>query len=275
MTILDTLVEATRARVARSKRDVPVRRLEESPLFRRPTLPLGRALRRPDLAVLAEIKRASPSQGLIRQDFDVAALARQYERHGAAAVSVLTEPQHFQGSLDHLALARRSVGLPLLRKDFIVDAYQLVEARACGADAVLLIAAVLDRAQLADLHAAAAALGLSCLVEVYERSELEKIDFGQVEVLGVNNRDLRTFAVDVEHALRVFADVPGGVVRVAESGLRTAADLAHLRRHGVDAVLIGETFMRAAQPGEALAKLQGEVRALLEDQPTPSALRIS
>ncbi len=274
MTILDTIVEDTRALVARRKRAVPVGRLRDRPAFDRPTLSLERALRRPDLAVLAEIKRASPSQGVIRQAFDVADLARQYEAHGAAAVSVLTEPTHFQGALDHLALARQAIGLPLMRKDFIVDPYQLVEARAFGADAVLLIAAVLDRAQLADLHAAADALGLGCLVEVYEQKELEKIDFGQVKILGVNNRDLRTFAVDDDHSLRVFAAAPEGVVRVSESGLRTAADLAHLRRHGVDAVLIGETFMRAEKPGEALARLRAEVQAMLEDHPTPSTLRI-
>ncbi len=263
MNILDAIVADTRALVARRKADVSLSSLERRPFCQSPTLPLAPALRRSELAVLAEIKKASPSKGLIRAEYDVADLARQYKMNGAAALSVLTEPLHFKGSLDHLALARRTVDLPLLRKDFIVDPYQLVEARAYGADAVLLIAAVLDRQQLYDLHQAADALGLSCLVEAYDLTELAKLDFDQVKILGVNNRDLRTFEVDVDHSLRVFRHVPEGVVRVSESGLRTAHDLAHLRRNGVDAVLIGETFMRAAEPGKKLRALREATEPLL------------
>ena len=272
MTILDRIVEDTRALVARRKQVVPVRVLEERASAVGATRSFEQALRQTNLAVLAELKKASPSKGLIRDDFDAADLARQYDQHGAEAVSVLTEPTYFQGALDNLALARRAIELPLLRKDFIIDPYQLVEARAYGADAVLLIAAVLDRHALYDLHQAAKHLGLDCLVEIYQLEELDKLDFDQVTLLGVNNRDLRTFEVDLNHSLRVFEAAPQGVVRVSESGLKTAEDLAHLRQHGVDAVLIGETFMRAPHPGRALAALKQAVRALLNNQttaPTP------
>ena len=268
MTILDRIVEDTRALVERRKQAVPVRALEERASAAGTTRSLEKALRQDDLAVLAELKKASPSKGVIRDDFDVADLARQYDDHGAEAVSVLTEPMHFQGSLDNLALARHAIDLPLLRKDFIIDPYQLVEARAYGADAVLLIAAVLDRQALYDLHQVADELGLECLVEIYQHDELDRLDFDQVAILGVNNRDLRTFEVDINHSLRVFEDAPQNVVRVSESGLRTADDLVHLRRHGVDAVLIGEAFMRAPHPGRTLAALKQEVRALLNNQTT-------
>jgi len=264
LSILDRIIEDTRALVARRKQTVPARVLDDRIALAAPTRSLDVALRQETLAVLAEIKKASPSQGVIRADFDVADLAQQYENHGAAAVSILTEPLHFQGTLDNLELARQTIDLPLLRKDFVIDPYQLLEARAYGADAVLLIAAVLDRQQLHDMHQAAHDLGLDCLVEVYEMHELDRIDFDHVGILGVNNRDLRTFEVDINHSLRVFEQAPHEVVRISESGLKTAADLAHLRRHGVDAVLIGETFMRAPHPGQHLASLKAEVAWLLE-----------
>lgn len=257
--ILDRIVADTRDLVAQRKARTSVRELEAQPLFEAARRDFVEALRTDDLAIIAEIKKASPSKGVIREDFDVADLAAQYDRAGAAAISVLTEPLHFQGALENLSLARERAGRPLLRKDFIIDPYQLVEARAYGADAVLLIAAVLDRTRLYDLHQAASELGLACLVEVYDIGELGRIDFDQVNILGVNNRDLRTFEVDLNHSLRVFAEAPERVIRVSESGLRTASDLAHLRDHGVDAVLIGETFMRAAQPGATLKALKDDV----------------
>lgn len=257
--ILDCIVADTRDLVARRKAQTSARELEARPLFEAARRPFAEVLRADDLAVIAEIKKASPSKGIIRTDVDVAAIAGQYDAAGAAAISVLTEPLHFQGALENLALARVHTGRPLLRKDFIIDPYQLVEARAYGADAVLLIAAVLDRPLLHDLYQAASELGLAALVEVYDVQELDRIDFDQVQILGVNNRDLRTFEVDLQHSLRVFAQVPGSVVRVSESGLRTAADLAHLHANGVDAVLIGETFMRAEQPGEALQGMLREI----------------
>lgn len=256
MTILDKIVADTRGVIAQRKRERTVRDLEQMPGFDRSPLNLAEALRGDDLAVIAEIKKASPSKGVIREDFDVTDIATQYAENGAAALSVLTEPLHFQGAPKYLATARRVADVPLLRKDFIVDPYQLVEARAYGADAVLLIAAVLSAKQLYDLHQAADELGLSCLVEVYDADELDKVDFDQVQVLGVNNRDLRTFEVDLDHAPRVFEQVPARITKVAESGLKTAVDLAHMHDFGIDAVLVGETLMRADRPGETLRALR-------------------
>ena len=264
MNILDRIVDDTRSELARRKAAVSIRRLEEEPYFRRRTFSFEQALRGDDLAVIAEVKKASPSQGVIRKDFDPVAIARAYEAGGAAAISILTEPMHFQGSLEYLADVRKSCNLPLLRKDFIVDQYQLYEARAGGADAVLLIAAILDREQLRDLIVTARALDLSALVEVYDIRELDRIDFDEVSILGVNNRDLRTFEVDVNHSLRVFEHVPPNVIRVSESGLSHAADLVHLRRHGIDSVLIGETLMRDEDPGSALRRLKEDVRLEFE-----------
>lgn len=273
MSVLDRIVGDTREALGRRRRDVPLSRLENARHFSRTPLSLAAALRRDELAVIAEVKKASPSRGVIREDFDPAGIAEQYEEAGAAAISVLTEPLHFQGSLEHLEAVRGAVGVPLLRKDFVIDAYQLFEARAYGADAVLLIAAALDRAQLHDLLQAAAELELSALVEVYELSELDRIDFDEVSILGVNNRDLRTFEVDVDHSLRVFQHVPAEIVRVSESGLSAAAELRHLRGNGVDAVLIGETFMRAKIPGDALRRLMEECAAEGEDKDQPSTQR--
>lgn len=264
MTILDRIVAETRDVIVSRKQKITLKSLEDSVFFQAPTLRLEDALRGPHLNFIAEIKKASPSQGVIRPDFNVPEIALAYKRNRASAVSVLTEPKFFQGSLAYLEAARREIDLPLLRKDFIIDVYQLYEARAFGADAVLLIASVLDRVHLHELHAAASELGLSCLVEVYELDELDRIDFDQVRILGVNNRDLRTFTVDINRSLRVFAAAPNEVLRVSESGIRTPSDLAHLRLSGVDAALIGETFMRARDPGEALCKLDREVRAIVD-----------
>lgn len=269
MTILDRILEDTRALVAERRRVRSLADLEAMPGFERTPHPLAPALQTSPVGVLAELKKASPSKGLLRASFDVAAIARGYADAGAAALSVLTEPRHFLGSLDDLAAVREAVALPLLRKDFVFDPYQLFEARAYGADAVLLIATMLERDQLAELHDAATELGLACLVEVYAERELDALDFDRVRILGVNNRDLRTFEVDLDRSLRVFRHAPSHVVRVSESGLRTAADLAHLRRHGVDAVLIGETFMRAPDPGNALRQLVDETAALLDETPAP------
>ena len=279
MTILDQILSDTRALVLRRKSEVPVPALEARPAFHAPTLSLADALRRdggpdgrPDRppAVIAEIKRASPSQGVIAPDFDPVATARAYKRAGATAISVLTEPTHFQGSLDTLAKVRHAADLPLLRRDFIVDTYQLVEARAHGADAVLLLAAALDPAHLHDLHDAAADLGLDCLVEVHGVGDLDALDLDRLRILGVSDRDPRTFAVDLERAPRVLADVPERIIRVAHSGLQHATDLALLRRRGIDAVLIGEAFMRARRPGDALRTLLRDTADLLR-----SSLRLA
>ena len=263
-TILDRILDDTRVLVAERKTVTPAAALMRRAAFHAPTLSLARALRRPDgPATIAECKRASPSEGTIRAEYDPAAVARSYKQAAAAAVSVLTEPAHFGGSLDHLAAVRHAVDLPVLRKDFVLDEYQLVEARAYGADAVLLIAAALDPARLADLLDAARDLGLGVLVEVHATDELDKVDLDRVDVLGVNSRDLATFAVDLGRAERVFSLLPDRVVRVAESGITTAEDAARLRRAGADAFLIGTHFMRQPDPGRALAAFRRETALAL------------
>ena len=263
-TILDQILTDTRALVAERKAVTPAAALEKRSAFHAPTLSLARALRRPDgPATIAECKRASPSEGVIRAEYAPADIARSYKQAAAAALSVLTEPTHFKGSLDHLAQVRAAVDLPLLRKDFVVDAYQLVEARAYGADAVLLIAAALDRAQLVNLLDAARDLSLGVLVEVHADEELDTLDLDRVDVLGVNSRDLATFEVDLGRADRIFSILPERIVRVAESGIKTAADAARLRQSGADAFLIGTHFMRQPDPGRALAAFRRETALAL------------
>lgn len=258
MSILDDIIDDTRELVERRKKETPISELQERPFYdEREPLSLVEALKERGLSFIAEVKKASPSKGVIRDNFDPAGIAQQYADHDAAAISVLTEPLHFEGSLEHVAWIRAHVPeTPLLRKDFIIDPYQLVEARAVGADAVLLIATALDPGQLSELHAAATELGLSCLVEVYAEADLEKIDWDQVNILGVNNRDLHTFEVDIENSLRIFEQTPKSVGRVAESGLSNPETLVRLRKAGVNGVLIGEHLMRAEHPGEALSELR-------------------
>lgn len=260
MSILDDIIDDTRELIERQKRETPIAELKQRPFYDdREPLSLAEALKERGMSFIAEVKKASPSKGVIREDFDPASIAQQYAQHGAAAISVLTEPLHFQGSIEHMAWIRAHVPeTPLLRKDFIIDPYQLVEARAVGADAVLLIATALDPGQLSELHAAATELGLSCLVEVYTEDDLDKIDWNQVTVLGVNNRNLHTFEVDIEHSLRIFDQTPKHVGRVAESGLSNPETLVRLRKAGVNGALIGEHLLRAEHPGQALSRLRSE-----------------
>jgi indole-3-glycerol phosphate synthase len=205
--------------------------------------------------VIAECKRRSPSRGVLRAAYDPVAIARAYETAGASALSVLTEPTFFDGALAHLAAVRAAVALPLLRKDFVIDEYQLLEARAAGADAVLLIVAALDDASLTRLRVAAEALGLAALVEVHSVDELDRALAAGARVIGVNNRNLRTLEVDLGASDEIAARMPSGVIRVSESGLRSPADLARLRGLGYQAFLIGERFMTAPDPGAALAEV--------------------
>jgi len=266
VSILDDIIADTRDLVEHRKDETPLSELKQRPAYEdREPLSLAEALKERGLSFIAEIKKASPSKGVIRESFDPASIAQQYAQHGAAAISVLTEPQHFQGSIEHMAWIRAHVpDTPLLRKDFIIDPYQLVEARAMGADAVLLIATALDPGQLSELHAAATELGLSSLVEVYTEDDLDKIDWDQVTILGVNNRDLHTFEVDLENSLRIFEQTPKHVGRVAESGLSDPETLVRLRKAGVNGVLIGEHFMRAEHPGEALSDLRSEGKKIAQ-----------
>lgn len=206
-------------------------------------------------AIIAEIKKASPSKGVIRPDFHPAEIARSYEQHGAACLSVLTDRQYFQGSPECLQDARAACALPVLRKDFMVDEWQIYESRAIGADAVLLIAACLDDAQLRDFETIARALDMAVLVEVHDAAEMERALRLQTPLIGVNNRNLNTFEVNLQTTLELQKEVPAGRLLVTESGIATRADVERLRSAGVQAFLVGEAFMRAEEPGLALADL--------------------
>ena len=208
-------------------------------------------------AVIAEIKKASPSKGVLRSDFIPADIAQTYAEHGAACLSVLTDQQFFQGSIDYLKQARASCHLPVLRKDFVVDAYQVYESRACGADCILLIAACLDDAQMADFEAIARGLDMAVLVEVHDRAELQRALKLKTPLLGINNRNLKTFEVSLDTTLGMLDEVPAERLLVSESGIHTREDVSRMTAAGVHAFLVGEAFMRAPDPGVALADLFG------------------
>lgn len=208
-------------------------------------------------AVIAEIKKASPSKGVIRQDFIPADIAQSYAEHGAACLSVLTDRQFFQGQVDYLKQVRASCPLPVLRKDFIVDAWQVYESRVMGADCILLIAACLDDAQMAEFESIARALDMAVLVEVHDRDELQRALRLKTPLVGINNRNLRTFEVSLDVTLGMLADVPSDRLIVTESGILQKDDVLRMRAAGVHAFLVGEAFMRAADPGHALASLFG------------------
>jgi indole-3-glycerol phosphate synthase len=246
---LTPIVERTRAEVESRRAAVPIEELERLALERRATDPprgFTEALRRPGLSVIAEHKRSSPSAGLIRDDLVLEDVVAAYERGGAAAVSVLTETASFGGSLQDLGRARAAASLPILRKDFIVDPYQVVEAMAAGADAILLIVAALTPEALADLYERAVGLGLGVLVEVHDRNELAAAAELGAEVIGINNRDLTTLQVDTGRTFELLEWMPAGTVSVSESGWRTREELRRLEDAGVDAVLVGEALMRSA-----------------------------
>lgn len=206
-------------------------------------------------AVIAEIKKASPSKGVLRQEFIPADIAQSYAEHGAACLSVLTDKQFFQGSVDFLKQARASCDLPVLRKDFMIDAYQVYEARAMGADAILLIAACLNDAQMAEMEAVARSLDMAVLVEVHDRTELDRALKLKTRLVGINNRNLKTFEVSLQTTLDMLPAVPADRLLITESGILSADDVKRMREAHVNAFLVGEAFMRAAEPGEALAKL--------------------
>jgi len=204
-------------------------------------------------AVIAEIKKASPSKGVLREDFIPADIAQSYAEHGAACLSVLTDLQFFQGCIDHLKQARASCPLPVLRKDFMVDAYQIYESRACGADAVLLIAAILDDAQMKDFEAIARSLDMAVLVEVHDAPELARALQLKTPLIGINNRSLKTFEVSLNTTLTLMRELPADRLLVCESGIQTRDDVLRMGAAGVNAFLVGEAFMRAPDPGVALA----------------------
>jgi indole-3-glycerol phosphate synthase len=260
--ILDRIVAGKRRQLERRRLDEPLgilrtRLAQAAP----PTRSLAEALRGPSLSLIAEVKRASPSRGILRADLDAQALTRTYVSSGAAAISVLTEKRHFRGSRDDLEAVRAVLDgrggprPPLLRKDFLFDAYHLFEARVYGADAVLLIAAILDRELLAELLALARTLDMECLVEVHDEEEMERALAADAQVIGINNRDLRTFEVDLAVSERLRPLIPRDRVVVAESGIHTRADVQRLRALGVNAVLIGEALVTAEDPAAKIREL--------------------
>lgn len=259
--ILTEILAVKVGEVAAARQRRSLSELERATRTVAPIRSLAAALRRPAhdprVRALTEIKRASPSAGPIRPGADPVAIARDYAAHGAAAISVLTDRQFFDGELGFLALVQAAVAVPVLRKDFLIDPYQVVEARAAGADAVLLIVAALDDVLLAELAATAAGYGLDALVEVHDEAEAERALTAGATLLGVNHRDLRTFAIDMTLTARIAPTVPAGVVLVGESGIKTHADVERLGAAGAHAVLVGEALMRAPAPGRALAELLG------------------
>jgi indole-3-glycerol phosphate synthase len=249
--ILAQIVEQKKAELAH-RADGIERRAQESITGRRD---FARALINHQLAVVAEIKRASPSKGVLAQDFDPTALARAYEQGGAAALSVLTDEKHFQGNLSHLESARTAVGLPVLRKDFTIDSYHVHQAAAHKADAILLIAAILSERAMRDFRELAERYGMAALVEVHDEEELKAAVASGARIIGVNNRDLRTFQVDLAVSLRLANKIPGGVIKIAESGIHTADDVRQLRSAGYNSFLVGEHLMKSGDPARALRAL--------------------
>jgi indole-3-glycerol phosphate synthase len=258
-TILDTILAAKRREIAeargRTAPDTMARQAHAAPPARDFVGAMRAKIAAGLPAVIAEVKKASPSKGLLRPDFDPPAIAASYARGGAACLSVLTDAGFFQGAAVHLVAARGACALPVLRKDFIIDPYQIHESRALGADCILLIAACLQTGELQALEAQAHALGMAVLVEVHDGQELERAITLRTPLLGINNRDLRTFETRLETTLELLARVPAGKIVVTESGIAALADVGRMRAAGVQSFLVGETFMRAPDPGDALASL--------------------
>jgi indole-3-glycerol phosphate synthase len=257
MNVLDRIVDSTRQDLEQRRRERPLAELERELEARGEDRPFAETLARPGISLIAEHKRRSPSAGLLREGSTVTEVVEAYARGGAAALSILTERPHFGGSLDDLREARRASDLPILRKDFIVDGYQLYESAVAGADAVLLIVAALERPELARLRREALALDLDVLVEVHDEDELQAALEVDAEVIGINNRDLTDFTVDVERTYELLSDIPAGKIVVSESGFRVREEIDALDRVGVDAVLVGETLMRAPDLEAATRALAG------------------
>ena len=258
ISILDEIVASKRQEVAAARRRLPLEELEAQSTAAPPVRDFRAAMEGPGpIQLIAEVKKASPSAQVIRADFDPVAIARIYQEHGAACLSILTDAPYFQGHLSYLARVRASVAIPLLRKDFMIDEYQVVEARLAGADAILLIAEILDDAALVSLRERAAGLGMSTLVEFHDPANLTRVVDSGADLVGINNRDLKTFTTDIEHTLRLRDRIPPGVLLVSESGIRTRADVERLEAAGVSAILVGESLMRADDIGRAVEELLG------------------
>jgi len=256
-TILDKIVATKLTEIQQAKAARPEAELRAQLADASPPRDFFTPLAAEGMSLIAEVKKASPSAGLIRADFDPVAIAQTYQAHGAACISVLTDEQYFRGSIEYLRQVRAAIGVPCLRKDFILDSHQLLEARAVGADAVLLIAECLAPGELTRLHAEAVELGLTPLVELYDPENLPAVLNAGAKLIGVNNRNLHTFEVDLEHTIRMREKVPDQCVLVGESGIKTHADVQRLAAAGVDAILVGESLMREADIGAAVDALLG------------------
>ena len=253
--ILDRIVESKKRILDKSKIEFNINSLENIIVKLPEALNFKNSLRKQntsDIRIIAEVKKASPSKGIIREDFDPLKIARQYEANNAAAISILTESEFFMGKLDFLREIKIAVNIPLLRKDFLFDPYQIYEARANGADAVLLIAAILEKSLLEELLFVVKKLSMNALVEVHTKEELKKVLQTDAEIIGINNRNLNTFDTNIQTSIDLMADIPESKVIVTESGIKTKEDIQKLSKAGVDAFLIGESFMRADNPGEML-----------------------
>ena len=254
-TILEKIVNKTRDDLAIRKKNIPAHNFTSFADYSRPRRDFSSSLKSgSEITIIAEIKKASPSMGIIREDFNPTSLAQSYTRNGASAISVLTDEPFFQGSLKYLRDVSEVSRLPILRKDFILDPYQMLEARAWGADAVLLIVKILGGEQLYELHHAAIESGLQVLVECYDIADWERIDFDRISIVGVNNRNLDTFEVDLHRGIELLARAPEGVIRVSESGIHKPEDLMLLSDNGIHSALIGEHFMRSQDPGYELSR---------------------
>lgn len=265
--ILEEIVEQTAVDLKNRKKKISFNDLSSMELYEKPVRNFKEALQLDkDVAIIAEIKKASPSKGLIRKDFDVKKIARQYENGGASAISVLTDEPAFKGSLDYLEIVSLEVSNPLLRKDFIIDPYQVKEAKAYGADAVLLIAAITEGSQLNELLHATQEFGLQALVECYSENDFKYLNFEYVDILGVNNRDLRTFEVDLHRGIELLQQAPKETVLVSESGISQPENLALLYKEQIDAALIGEHFMRQPDPGKAVEQMKADFKKLITEK---------
>ena len=257
--ILDEIAEKTRERVAEQKKHISLEEMKEKAekMEKNTGFPFQRALQTEDIAFICEVKKASPSIGVIAEDFPYVEIAKEYEEAGAAAISVLTEPYYFQGSNTYLTEITQNVHIPVLRKDFTVDEYMVYEAKVIGASCILLICAILDQKTLNQYLELAHSLGLSVIVEAHDEEEVKMALASGAKIIGVNNRDLKTFTVDINNSARYRKMVPDDVVFISESGIKTAQDIQKLRENGTNAVLIGETFMRSSDKKKVLEELRG------------------
>lgn len=262
--ILDDIALATRKRVEAKKREIPLEKIKAQAIAlaereREFTYPFEQAISRSDISFICEVKRASPSKGVIAEEFPYLAIAREYERAGADCISVLTEPEYFKGNDCYLKEINQIVSIPILRKDFIIDEYMIYEAKVMGASCILLIAALLDTKMIKDFIKICDSLGMSALVEIHNEKEITSAIESKARLIGVNNRNLRDFTVDIQNSVRLRNKIPCDILMIAESGIKTADDIQMLRKHGVNGVLIGETLMRSQDKTAMLAELRGVV----------------